>query len=599
MANESIMIVEDERIVADDLAQTLKQLGYRILAIEGTGESAVKSAAALRPDLILMDIFLAGPMTGIESAAEILRRQDVPVIFLTAFADAAIIEKAKRIQPYGYILKPYDERELKTAIEIALFKFTLDRKLKESEERYRLFVQNFPGIAFRQNADLTPIFLHGAVEPVTGYAEQDFLAGSPAWEDIVHPEDRGALLSRNRQVASGAVVTVTQEYRILRKDGTERWLSEMIRFVPETDRSQPYLQGARYDITEKKEAERLLRQMNEELEARVQDRTRSLADQIQFLQQLIDTIPSPVFFKDTQGSYLGCNAAFETYLGKTRRQITGSNDAALMPADLAETSRQKDRFLVQNRGIQVYQAKFLHADRTIRDVIFKRATFNNTDGTIAGLIGVMLDITDRIRAEQDLLESEKRFREVVQDQTELIARFRPDWTVLFANDAFLSYFSKKHEEVAGHIFRIPVHHDDEQSVRTFMAGLTSDNTFGTTEFRILLPDGRIRWQQWNLRAFFDGSGQVSQFQAVGTDITERRETDRVLKESYARIEENLQQFAVLNDHIRNPLAVIMMLAEMDETPGSEKILAQVGEIDRIINQLDRGYLESEKIRGPL
>lgn len=597
MSNESILIVEDERIVADDMRETLRQMGYTIIGIESTGESAVTSAVTLRPDLVLMDIFLAGPMNGIEAARIITQQQEVPIIFLTAFADSQIIDKAKVIQPYGYILKPYDERELKTAIEIALFKFALDRKLKESEERYRGFVQNFLGIAFRLNPDLTPVFLHGSVEAITGFTEQEFLAGSPSWESIVHREELEGLCVKNRQIASGSVGAATREYRIVRKDGKERWLSELIQYVSGTDRSAGYIQGSRYDITERKEAEKLLVLMNEELEARVQERTQSLADQIQFLQQLIDTIPSPVFYKDISGKYLGCNAAFEVYLGKTRKEIIGKNDAALLPADLAEVAFQKDRFLIKNRGIQVYQSKYLHADRTIRDVIFKRATFNNAEGTIAGLIGVMLDITDRIKAEEDLLKSERRFREVVQDQTELIVRFRPDWTVIFANDAFLTYFSKKQEDITGHIFHPPFHHDDEQLFQMFIANLIQNVPFGTTESRTVLPDGTILWQQWNIRAFFDENGQVDQFQAVGSDITERRENERILKESYTQIERNLRQFAVLNDHIRNPLAVIMMLIELHETQNTKKIMEQITEIDRIINQLDRGFLESEKIRG--
>ncbi len=210
---------------------------------------------------------------------------------------------------------------------------------------------------------------------------------------------------------------------------------------------------------------------------------------------------------------------------------------------------------------------------------------------------IIRDVTDRKKAEDALLESERRFREVVQDQTELIVRFRPDGTVLFVNDAFLSNFSKKPEEVTGNVFHLPVHEEDREKYHTIMEGLTRNDPFGTLEFRIYLADGSIQWLHWNLRAFFDNDGRVDQFQAVGSDITERRENERIIRESYVQIEQNLQQFAILNDHIRNPLTVIMMLVEMDEAPSCTKILEQVHEIDRIISQLDRGFLESEKIRG--
>ena len=293
---------------------------------------------------------------------------------------------------------------------------------KESEERYRGFVQNFLGIAFRLTDGFQPVFLHGAVEEITGYTEQEFLSGTPAWEEIIHPQDKDAVL-RSREAACSDGTTFSYEFRICRNDGNIRWLLETGQFVSGTDTRPGYVQGARYDITGRKVAELALIQLNDDLEKRVKERTKTLNDQIQFLQQLIDTIPSPVFYKDAGGFYLGCNAAFETYSGRKSQEIIGKSDSALLTPELAEISCQKDRSLIKNGGIQVYQAKYLHADLSFRDIIFKRATFRDTDGSTAGIIGVMLDITDQIRAEENLAESEQRFREVVQDQTELIIRF--------------------------------------------------------------------------------------------------------------------------------------------------------------------------------
>ena len=130
MSDESILIVEDEQIVAEDIGESIRHMGYTVCSIEGNGESAISAAATLFPDLILMDISLSGSMNGIDAAERIIRKQEIPIIFLTAFADSQIIERAKVIQPYGYILKPFDERELKSSIEIALYKFRLDRKLE-------------------------------------------------------------------------------------------------------------------------------------------------------------------------------------------------------------------------------------------------------------------------------------------------------------------------------------------------------------------------------------------------------------------------------------------------------------------------------------
>ena len=591
----SILIVEDERIVAEDMKETLKNFGYRVVAIAVSGETATDRVNELHPDLILMDIHLAGKMTGIEAAEEILVHHDIPLIFLTAFADKELVSRAKLAGPYGYILKPYDEQELRITIEIALYKHKLEKTLRESEERYRGFVQNFLGIAFRLKPDFIHVFLHGAVEAITGYTEAEFRSSAPAWEHIIYADDVSVVQAQNQKIQSVPGYSGSREYRIVQKDGAVRWIYELVQGIPDLSGSLQFIQGSRYDITDRKNAEEFLKKMNEELEIRVRERTESLNQQVQFLQQMIDTLPSPIFYKNPRGLYIGCNNAFESYIGYSKKEIINKTDADLFPADLAEITDQKDVLLLKNRGIQVYQAKFIHADHTIRDVIFKRATFNETQGNIGGLIGVMLDITDRIRAEEALRESERRFRGVVHDQTELIYRYRNDRTVLFANEAFLKYFYTTSKDPVGYIFRLHIHPDDEAKVMEHFNALTPQHPVESIEHRMIMPDGSVRWHQWNNRAFFDESGKVTEYQSVGRDITERKEIEQLQRESYQQIEKNLQQFAILNDHIRNPLSVIVLLTEMDAGSHCQQILEKSKEIDRIINQLDRGWLESEKI----
>jgi PAS domain S-box-containing protein len=591
----SILIVEDERIVAEDLKETLKNFEYHVVAIAVSGEIAIKMVDELLPDLILMDIHLAGKMNGIEAAIEILKHHDIPLIFLTAFADKELVSRAKLAGPYGYLLKPYDEQELRISIEIALYKHKLEKTLKESEERYRGFVQNFLGIAFRLKPDFTMVFLHGAVEAITGYTESEFKSPAHSWEYIIYADDVTSVLAQNQKIQSGPGYSGSREYRIVHKDGTVRWLYELVQSIPDLSGTLQFIQGSRYDITERKNAEEFLKKMNEELEIRVFERTESLNQQVQFLQQMIDTLPSPIFYKNPQGIYIGCNNTFESYVGYSKKEIINKTDADLFPVDLAEISHQKDVLLLKNRGIQVYQAKFMHADRTVRDVIFKRATFNDPRGNIGGLIGVMLDITERIRAEEALKDSEQRFRGVVHDQTELIYRYRNDRTVLFANEAFLKYFYSSSKDPVGYIFRLHVHPDDEAKVMEHFNTLTLQHPVASIEYRMIMSDGSVRWQQWNNRAFFDESGKVMEYQSVGRDITDRKESEQLQKESYQQIEQNLQQFAILNDHIRNPLSVIVLLTEMDAGPHTQQILEKSKEIDRIITQLDRGWLESEKI----
>jgi PAS domain S-box-containing protein len=132
-----IVICEDESIVAYDIKTFLQKIGYQVPGVFAAAEDLLLAVDAVNPDLVLMDIHLQGKMDGIEAAAVLLKNWAVPVILLTANADGPTIERAKLTHPYAYILKPYDERELKTAISIGLYRASMERRLKVSEERYR------------------------------------------------------------------------------------------------------------------------------------------------------------------------------------------------------------------------------------------------------------------------------------------------------------------------------------------------------------------------------------------------------------------------------------------------------------------------------
>lgn len=129
-----ILIVEDESIVAKDIQQSLKKLGYEVLGVCATGEDAISKAEQLKPSLVLMDIMLKGEMSGIEAAEQIRQRLNIPIIFLTAYADSSTLSKAKITEPSGYIIKPFKEIDLQTNIEIALYKHEKQTETKRERD---------------------------------------------------------------------------------------------------------------------------------------------------------------------------------------------------------------------------------------------------------------------------------------------------------------------------------------------------------------------------------------------------------------------------------------------------------------------------------
>ncbi|HEY9205397.1 MAG TPA: response regulator [Candidatus Methanoperedens sp.] len=132
MVQKKIMVVEDERIVAEDIMRCLQKLGYTV-SVASSGEKAIKDLEKNAADLVLMDIVLKGEKDGIETAGMISSNFKIPVVYLTAYSDKEILERAKITEPFGYIIKPYNERELYTAIETAIYKHEMEKKLKDSE----------------------------------------------------------------------------------------------------------------------------------------------------------------------------------------------------------------------------------------------------------------------------------------------------------------------------------------------------------------------------------------------------------------------------------------------------------------------------------
>ena len=137
----NILVVEDENIIAKDIAYTLKRLGHKVTATVSKGEDAVKSAAENRPDLVLMDITLIGEMNGIE-AAGIINELIKSVVYITAHQDESTIERSKSTNPYGYITKPLDDRDLNSAINTAIYRHDAEKKLKKAEEKYFRLTEN-------------------------------------------------------------------------------------------------------------------------------------------------------------------------------------------------------------------------------------------------------------------------------------------------------------------------------------------------------------------------------------------------------------------------------------------------------------------------
>jgi PAS domain S-box-containing protein len=178
MSKASILIVEDSFIVAKHLQQTLEGEGYHVLGAESSGEAALKSIEKKSPDLVLMDIMLTGKLDGVETSRIVKMKHNIPVIYITALSDKETIQRAKITEPFGFITKPFEDRELFTSIEMALYKHSIDTRLKQSEEKYFSTVKSIGDGVILIDSNYDVMYMNPSAVKILEVSESDAIGKS-------------------------------------------------------------------------------------------------------------------------------------------------------------------------------------------------------------------------------------------------------------------------------------------------------------------------------------------------------------------------------------------------------------------------------------
>ncbi|MCP4612068.1 MAG: response regulator, partial [Planctomycetes bacterium] len=234
MSKKKIYIVEDNRLVAADLVGILKRLNYTVVGKSTTGEDAIKQIIQLQPDLALIDIGLEGEIDGLEAARQIREAGDITVIYVTAYSDRETLERAKITEPFGYVLKPFDERELRVTIEMALYKHQIDRELKESRQWLQTTLQSIGDAVIATDIDGKIKFMNPVAESLTGWSQAE-ATGRDIMEvfRIVNEKSGQAVENPVEKVfRSGKIVGLANHTVLIAKDG---------RKIPIDDSAAPIL----------------------------------------------------------------------------------------------------------------------------------------------------------------------------------------------------------------------------------------------------------------------------------------------------------------------------------------------------------------------
>ena len=266
--SKKILIVEDEPITALDLKKTLTNVGFEVVSIEDKGKNAIKKAEELRPDLVLMDIVLKGEIDGIEAAEKINNQLDIPVVYLTAYSNDKLFERAKLTGPYGFLVKPFDFYELKCTLESALCRYELELELKESEKNLKVFLNSIPDSGILLELDGTIIIVNESLLKKYGKSE-DNIIGKDVMD--VLPE---FMADKCRE--TWKTVIETKKPITIEVEHFGVYINYCINPVIDNEGNVSRLAVILYDITKSKNMEKQLKESYNNLELKVAERTAEL-----------------------------------------------------------------------------------------------------------------------------------------------------------------------------------------------------------------------------------------------------------------------------------------------------------------------------------
>jgi len=384
---------------------------------------------------------------------------------------------------------------------------------------------------------------------------------------LVHPEDRplvGETVARSLRNKSPYAF----DLRIVQPNGDVRVIHQQ--GGPSFDDGKPVLMsGSISDVTERQRQERELR------------------SRFGMLQQLINAIPIPVFHKDRDGVFIGCNKAFEDFFGLSYENIIGKSVFDISSKELAEVSDSADMALFRKGGTQTHETIAIDGDGNNHNVIYHKAALSNDDGTQSGLIGTMLDITERKHMESALKESEQRFRNFAESASDWLWETDENHRFSYLSDKTREVIGTKSESVLGRS-RLQLAGEEQISAdpdkwRRHQDDLDKHIPFRDFDYQVKSHDGSLRTIKISGVPVFDEDGEFCGYRGTGSDITEHKRIEQAFRES----EERHRDFAADVAHeLRTPLAVLRThLDNLGDSDEIESLRIDVDGMSRMVTQL--------------
>jgi PAS domain S-box-containing protein len=373
--------------------------------------------------------------------------------------------------------------------------------------------------------------------------EKEFLLNRPFF-GFVEPELRGTFHAHLQQVFSGG--------------GKHQC---RLQLVPQG--GAPFLASLESLAVRNHRGNYLCRTVVSDISGRVAAEER-LSEQLRFLQKMIDTVPYPIFFKDSNGLYQGCNRAFEAYYGVSPEQIMGKTVYALAPRELADLYFQKDAELFHHPGTQIYESQLRIPDGSIREIIVHKATYTNVDGAVGGLLGVILDVTDSKLAEAALRETHERLTALLETAPDPIFFKDAQGRYLMINQAGAESIGLRKEDCIGKTDAQLLPPEMAERFRRNDVELLKKSQPTLAEVFMTDVKGKKRIFQAIKFPLFDDQGQIRGIGCIARDITARRAAEEALRRGEANLQalfDTVQDFIWVLDNQGRILRVNHVIKE--------------------------------------
>jgi PAS domain S-box-containing protein len=549
-----ILVVDDEIIIATQIKHYLTEIGHEVVGIANSSYKSVDMAGYLMPDIIFMDIVMSGdPDGGINAAKTINTKYGIPIIFLTGYADSVYIDKAKEAEPYGYLIKPFQETEVRTIIEIALHKKRMELQLKQSEDRYRRITNAVTDYIYtvRLEGGVPVETRHGpGCVAVTGYSEEEFASDTYLWFHMIAEEDKEEVKKYIKEIFAGGKA-LSSEHRIVRKDGVKRWVRSTPVLHYDAQGVIVSYEGLIQDITDLKEAERVKSTI---LKSSVGVTGQACLDRI--VENIAEWLNADVVII---GEITPGNKEMKGRSIWHDGKIADNSVFSLIDTPCGRVANEGFCFYPEGVKTLFPEAKHIFS---LNIEGYTGTQLLNSDGKSFGILCVLsrtpltktypdfreiLDTLaarasaelERMYAERALLQSEQKYRSIFENATEGIFQSSPAGQFISVNPRMADIFGfASPEEMIINITstgkQLYTNPEDRKLYKALLADHGIINSFETTVYK---KDGSKIWISINARAVKDKTGKLLYFEGSVNDINERKLADEALKESEIRFRE--------------------------------------------------------------